>query len=282
MLVRVVTLHQQAHQTYSQEDNMSLFDPQLVNTSGCELPTLPLTPQQNEILQKVISGEFLRSPLEGINDLATDTIEGLLEGVGNLNTVPGAEGSLFVIETTLRIASEELTNMAFHADRLAGVVANPQNIQGLQGIQSIARTFNNFKNSIEGGTIGEDLVDYYTPFFNSILGPGTTNFEIIKGLLTGDFTNALRNAQAAAEGGDFTGALNLINDLLSISESIDQITGQLKAIRLSDEEALAGALDYLAKVGLGFSVLGMAEDPCFSQKVLQNIVNPDLKGLLNL
>ena len=32
------------------------------NTSGCELPTLPLTPQQNEILQKVISGEFLRSP----------------------------------------------------------------------------------------------------------------------------------------------------------------------------------------------------------------------------
>jgi len=26
----------------------------------------------------------------------------------------------------------------------------------------------------------------------------------------------------------------------------------------------------------------MAEDPCFSQKVLQNIVNPDLKGLLNL
>ena len=256
---------------------MSLFDPQLVNTSGCELPTLPLTPQQNEILQKVISGEFLRSPLEGINDLATDTIEGLLEGVGNLNTVPGAEGSLFVIETTLRIASEELTNMAFHADRLAGVVANPQNIQGLQGIQSIARTFNNFKNSIEGGTIGEDLVDYYTPFFNSILGPGTTNFEIIKGLLTGDFTNALRNAQAAGIADE-----NLIFDLLSISESIDQITGQLKAIRISDEEALAGALDYLAKVGLGFSVLGMAEDPCFSQKVLQNIVNPDLKGLLNL
>jgi hypothetical protein len=46
---------------------MSLFDPQLVNTSGCELPTLPLTPQQNEILQKVISGEFLRSDKHGFS-----------------------------------------------------------------------------------------------------------------------------------------------------------------------------------------------------------------------
>ena len=280
MLVHVVTLHQQAHQTYSQEDNMSLFDPQLVNTSGCELPTLPLTPQQNEILQKVISGEFLRSPLEGINNLATETIGGLIDGVGDLVVADGADpddNKLDRIQEILSGASEELTNMAFHADRLAGVDANPQNIQGLQGIQSIARTFNNFKNSIEGGTIGEDLVDYYTPFFSSILGPGTTNFEIIKGLLTGDFTNALKNAQAAGIADAET-----IDNLLSISESIDRISGILRAIRLSDEEALAGALDYLAKTGLGFSVLGMAEDPCFSQKVLQNIVNPDLKGLLNL
>ena len=257
---------------------MSLFDPQLVNTSGCELPTLPLTPQQNEILQKVISGEFLRSPLEGINNLATETIGDLINGVGDLVAAPGTDpDKLNRIQEILSGASEELTNMAFHADRLAGVDANPQNIQGLQGIQSIARTFNNFKNSIEGGTIGEDLVDYYTPFFSSILGPGTTNFEIIKGLLTGDFTNALVNAQAA----DIADA-ETIDNLLSISESIDRISGILRAIRLSDEEALAGALDYLAKTGLGFSVLGMAEDPCFSQKVLQNIVNPDLKGLLNL
>lgn len=256
---------------------MSLFDPQLVNTSGCELPTLPLTPQQNEILQKVISGEFLQSPLEGINNLATETIGDLIDGVGDLVVADGDLDKLDRIQDILSGASEELTNMAFHADRLAGVDANPQNIQGLQGIQSIARTFNNFKNSIEGGTIGEDLVDYYTPFFSSVLGPGTTNFEIIKGLLTGDFTNALVNAQAAGIADSET-----IDNLLSISESIDQITGQLNAIRLSDEEALAGALDYLAKTGLGFSVLGMAEDPCFSQKVLQNIVNPDLKGLLNL
>jgi hypothetical protein len=276
MPVRVVTPHPQVHQTYSQEDNMSLFDPQLVNTSGCELPTLPLTAEQNQILQSVLSGEFLRNPLEGINNFATETLVDLFDEVGSV-VAPGQEGSLSAIQDILANASNELTLMAAHSDRLSGIDSNPQNIQGLQGIQSIARTFNNFKNSIEGGTIGDDLVDYYTPFFSSILGPGTTNFEIVKGLITGDFTNALQNAQGlpGANG-------EAIADMLSISQSVDQAVGVLKALRESDVDALAGALDYLAKTGLGFSILGMAEDPCFSQKVLQNIVNPDLKGLLNL
>tara|TARA_E500000305_G_scaffold111818_1_gene127951 strand:+ start:2833 stop:3600 length:768 start_codon:yes stop_codon:yes gene_type:complete len=255
---------------------MSLFDPQLVNTSGCELPTLPLTAEQNQILQSVLSGEFLRNPLEGINNFATETLVDLFDEVGSV-VAPGQEGSLSAIQEILANASNELTLMAAHSDRLSGIDSNPQNIQGLQGIQSIARTFNNFKNSIEGGTIGDDLVDYYTPFFSSILGPGTTNFEIVKGLITGDFTNALQNAQGlpGANG-------EAIADMLSISQSVDQAVGVLKALRESDVDALAGALDYLAKTGLGFSILGMAEDPCFSQKVLQNIVNPDLKGLLNL
>jgi hypothetical protein len=38
----------------------------------------------------------------------------------------------------------------------------------------------------------------------------------------------------------------------------------------------------MAKSTLGFSVLTMAEDPCFSQKLLGQIAEPDLKGLLNI
>jgi len=255
-----------------------LFDPQLVNTSGCNLPTLPLTPEENEILQKVISGEFLRSPLEGMDNFATETLAGVADGIqafANGSNTPDQQGKLTQVANIITNAQEQLRDMAIHADRLSGVVGNPQNAQGLQGIQSIARTFNNIKNSIEGGTIGQDLVDHYTPFFQSILGPGKTNFEIIKGLIEGDFTNALANANADEEIRN-----QAIEDLFNISSSIDQAVGVIKSVRLSDEAALGGALDYLAKVGLGFSVLGMAEDPCFSQKVLQNIVNPDLRGLL--
>jgi hypothetical protein len=259
-----------------------LFDPQLVNTSGCELPTLPLTPEQNEILQKIIEGEFLRSPLEGMDNFATETLAAVADDIQDFANTPvfppdspEQQGKLTQVAERITNAQEQLRDMAIHADRLSGVAANPQNAQGLQGIQSIARTFNNFKNSIEGGTIGQDLVDHYTPFFQSILGPGKTNFEIIKGLIDGDFTNALRNANASPEIRN-----QAIEDLFNISTAIDNAVGIIESVRLSDQAALAGALDYLSKVGLGFSVLGMAEDPCFSQNVLQNIVNPDFKGLL--
>jgi hypothetical protein len=169
--------------------------------------------------------------------------------------------------------------MRDHTRRLSGLSENPGNALGLQGIQAIANTFNNFKNSIEGGTIGQDLVDNYTPFFQSVLGPGSTVFESLDGLLTGDFENALRNMEAAETDEEEQAAIQKVRQ---ITESVNDIVAQVESIRLNDENQLAGALDYVAKVGLGFSVLGMAEDPCFSQKVLQNIVKPDVKGLLNL
>ena len=178
-----------------------LFDPQLVNTSGCNLPTLPLTPEENEILQKVISGEFLRSPLEGMDNFATETLAGVADGIqafANGSNTPDQQGKLTQVANIITNAQEQLRDMAIHADRLSGVAGNPQNAQGLQGIQSIARTFNNFKNSIEGGTIGQDLVDHYTPFFRVYLDR-ENKFEIIKGLIDGDFTNALANANADPE-----------------------------------------------------------------------------------
>jgi hypothetical protein len=86
---------------------------------------------------------------------------------------------------------------------------------------------------------------------------------------------------AAAEFGQ-PGLQEAIGKVSDIAGTVGDLGRQIDAIRESDQLQLAGALDYVAKVGLGFSVLGMAEDPCFSQKVLQNIVKPDVKGLLNL
>jgi hypothetical protein len=250
----------------------NLFDPQLVNTTGCDLPTLPITEKQNELLQRVISGEIFENPLEGV---ATATQNAMNDAVNRL----GGFSNTGDIRESLANASDQIGLMRDHTRRLSGLSENPGNALGLQGIQAIANTFNNFKNSIEGGTIGQDLVDNYTPFFQSVLGPGSTVFESLDGLLTGDFENALRNMEAAETDADKQAAIQKVRQ---ITESVNDIVAQVESIRLNDENQLAGALDYVAKVGLGFSVLGMAEDPCFSQKVLQNIVKPDVKGLLNL
>ena len=250
----------------------NLFDPQLVNTTGCDLPTLPITEKQNELLQRVISGEIFENPLEGVANATQDAVN---EAFSRLGSFSGTSD----IRESLANAADQIALMRYHTRRLSGLSENPGNALWLQGIQAIANTFNNFKNSIEGGTIGQDLVDNYTPFFQSVLGPGSTVFESLDGLLTGDFENALRNMEAAETDAEKQAAIQKVRQ---ITESVNDIVAQVESIRLNDENQLAGALDYVAKVGLGFSVLGMAEDPCFSQKVLQNIVKPDVKGLLNL
>ena len=255
----------------------NLFDPQLLNTSGCELPTLPITDEQNEVLKQIVSGEFLRDPLEGLASGAQDKLSNAVNRLSN-----PLLGDTSDIKDTLEAAYEQITNMISHSQRLSGVQSNPGNAVGLQGIQAIANTYNNFKNSIEGGTIGEDIVDHYSPFFQSILGPGTTIFESVNGILSGDLENALRNMEAAAAEDGQPGLQEAIGKVSDIAGTVGDLGRQIDAIRESDQLQLAGALDYVAKVGLGFSVLGMAEDPCFSQKVLSNIVNPNSKGLLNL
>jgi len=249
-----------------------VFDPQLVNTTGCDLPTLPISEQQNELLQKVVSGEVFRNPLEGVATTAQNAINNAIGTLGKFDDTDD-------IQEALAGAADQIALMQDHTRRLSGLSENPGNALGLQGIQAIANTFNNFKNSIEGGTIGEDLVDHYTPFFQSILGPGTTVFESLNGLLTGDFENALKNMEAAETDSAQQAAIQSVRQ---ITESVNDIVAQVEDIRLNDENQLAGALDYVSKVGVGFSILSMAEDPCFSQKVLGNIVNSDIKGLLNL
>ena len=134
-----------------------VFDPQLVNTTGCDLPTLPISEQQNELLQKVVSGEVFRNPLEGVATTAQNAINNAIGTLGKFDDTDD-------IQEALAGAADQIALMQDHTRRLSGLSENPGNALGLQGIQAIANTFNNFKNSIEGGTIGEDLVDHYTPF----------------------------------------------------------------------------------------------------------------------
>ena len=99
-----------------------------------------------------------------------------------------------------------------------------------------------------------------------------------KDLIEGDFRGAFY-ALAAQAATDPTGGA--ASALLNLTESLSQAINLIDIIRQADELAVAAALEYIGKYTLGFSALEMLEDPCFSQKILQNITNPGSFDILN-
>ena len=187
------------------------------------------------------------------------------------------EGDVEALIGQLEDVSSHISDFSQHADRLSGVtdVGNLGDLPGLAGLNSLASNINNVKNSIEQDTFGEDVVDHYSAMFSSILGPGSTLFEGANALIEGDVEALIGQLEAFEEGDQFP-------SLTSISTSVTQIGEDIQNIIESDNDYALAAIDYLAKVSLGTSVLSMVEDPCFGQKLLQQVVKPDIKGLLNI
>ena len=287
-----------------------LFDLDLFNTSGCELP-LPLPPEQLQVLEDIITGEAFRSPVEGaVNNIlggvgdiievfanATDTL--LIREDGNpLATFIDQDGNVQIhtavsyMTERLNRATEISEEFQAHAYRLSGVsnYLNGYNeyggigeYPGLSGIQAIAQNFNNIKNTIESGNLGDALIDHYSPFFGSILGPGEAMYESFNSLINGDiraFLNTFPITDNRLNLGG--GTIQQLEELIGLGNSILDFELSIRNLIDSDNNYYFAALDYLAKSSLGFSVLTMLEDPCFSQKLLGQIAKPDLKGLLNI
>ena len=130
------------------------------------------------------------------------------------------------------------------------------------------------KNALDGDP-AEAVIDHYSAMFSGILGPGSSAFNTVNALIDGDLQQVLGELEALEDGDDFP-------DLSSIVNSVTDLQNDITNIINGDNDFALAAVDYLAKVSLGTSVLQMAEDPCFGQKLLQQIGSPDIKGLLNL
>lgn len=257
---------------------MPLIDLDLFNPSGCETPPLPFSPEQIEVLKSVVDGTAFENPVAGVvnqvNSAAVAAVSKVDSLRGNVNDI---FGKLPDISDALEDLSAHISDFSQHADRLSGVtdVGNLGDLPGLAGLNSLASNINNVKNSIEQDTFGEDVVDHYSAMFSSILGPGSTLFEGANALIEGDVEALIGQLEAFEVGDQFP-------SLTSISTSVTQIGEDIQNIIESDNDYALAAIDYLAKVSLGTSVLSMVEDPCFGQKLLQQVVKPDIKGLLNI
>jgi len=262
---------------------MPLIDLDLFNPSGCETPPLPFSPEQIEVLKSVVDGTAFENPVAGVvnqvNSAAASAVGRLDSVIGDpfdSKFIPSQQNEIRGLSDKLEDLSSHISDFSQHADRLSGVtdVGNLGDLPGLAGLNSLASNINNVKNSIEQDTFGEDVVDHYSAMFSSILGPGSTLFEGANALIEGDLEAFLGQVEASGNV-NFSKANSILNSINQIGEDIQNIIE-------SDNDYALAAIDYLAKVSLGTSVLSMVEDPCFGQKLLQQVVKPDIKGLLNI
>ena len=289
-----------------------LINLDLFNTSGCDQPPLPLPESTLNTLRNVITGEAFRSPVEG-------AVNGVIEGAGTMigqlansfdtplllaNGQPalttlddfGVPRPVTVSEylsEKLVIIKEASDNFQSHAYRLSGMSNYKEGFEaggsigdlpGLTGLQAIAQNYNNVKNALDSGNIGEVLVDHYSPFFGSILGPGQALYDSVNSLINGNIRGFLDEFPTTEDGRlNLTGfKAEQVDNLLQLGRDVLDLQKSIENLIESDNSTYFAALDYISKTTLGFSVLTMMEDPCFSQKLLGQIAKPDLKGLLNL
>ena len=301
----------QINQTDAYIAQGQLFNLDLFNTSGCDLPPLPLSSDQLQAIQDIITGEVFRSPVEDVVNSALSGGGEILESLANavdidltdnagnpLSTYVDDQGVVRVYTATqfLNERVSQLTTISNefqdHAYRLSGASnykdgfepgGGVGDLPGLVGLQSLAQSYNNVKNAIDSGNIGQAVVDHYSPFFSSILGPGQALYDSVDSLLNGNIRGFLSEFPLTDERLDLSDAtVDQLQQLISLGNSTLDLVTSVRNLIDSDNATYFAALDYLSKSSLGFSVLSMLEDPCFGQKLLSQISKPDLKGLLNI
>ena len=252
--------------------SQALIDLDLFDPGGCETPPLPFNPEQIEVIKKVVSGEAFENPVSGAVNKALNGLSDALDKLENLDDPAGSDAVL--LASALQSTRDVVVEFSDHSDRLSGVLDSDGEVPGLAGLNSLAKSFNNVKNALEGNP-AEAVIDHYSAMFSGILGPGSSAFNTVNALIDGDLQQVIGELEALEPGDQFPDLSSIVNSVTDLQEGITSIID-------NDNNLALAAVDFLAKVSLGTSVLQMADDPCFGQKLLQQIGSPDIKGLLNL
>ena len=281
-----------------------LINQDFIDLSGCDIPALPISDEALDIINKAISGELFINPVQNaLNavgaevgkiitevDNAVGSVFMTLDGTQLGTPIPGVDLSLFGGENPtaaqfITSLSDRVTNtanfMQEQSDILSGVSLTKDgfdqnggvsDMPGISAIQSLAAGFNNTVNSLSNT---DELLDNYSQFFGSVLGPGTDLTNGINAALEGDFRTALNLLPR-----DSNGNINFLNastqNLQDLVDAYDSVMVAKNAVEelINNERALVlAATEYLVKATFGFSILAMLADPCFGKIVADKVFN---------
>ena len=139
---------------------------------------------------------------------------------------------------------------------------------GIMGVQNIANGFNNVKNSLEEP---DEVFDKYSEFFGSVSGPGSELYNSVNAALEGDVTQAFAAFPTSGDGSINFQDLNQLTEMANAFDAANTAAQQVDQLINNEKALVTAAVEYLGKVGFGFSILAMLADPCFGQKLAKKI-----------
>tara|TARA_Y100000114_G_scaffold71873_1_gene65825 strand:+ start:2121 stop:3128 length:1008 start_codon:yes stop_codon:yes gene_type:complete len=292
---------------------MPVFTRQLLDVTGCDIPSLDLSTAEKKLLDLIGSDEgAFQNPIEGAMGKVQGSISDILTSINNaggpsagitIDVITNADGSVTISEnplgsqTTFGFLAEnlELLNgnvdeFRIHSDRLSGVsVANPfgsneygpGGIQGeypgIAGLHAIASQFNSLQETFRDPA--QAAKDHYSPIFNSLFGPGDDMMRSLDSLVSGDIGNFLTNFPTGGNPGG--GNSQAVQDLARLGSSLKDFQASIPALINDDNLQFEFAIDYIAKKTTGLSILSMLDDPCFGTRLLNKVGKGEFKAAAN-
>jgi len=268
---------------------MGLYSRDLFNVTDCDFSSLILSEEQKALVQGVVDGSAFTNPIEAGMQEAQGAIDQTLAGINtSLGEIIGLDedGNQ---QTTFGFLADNLSNLRggidayrVHSDRLSGVSLSKTfgedspygfggiagEYPGLAGLQQVAQTYNSLKETFRDPT--QAAKDNYSPIFNSLFGPGNDLMRSMTSLVNGDVGNFLSNYPTGS-------GPEAIQEVTRLGTEILELQSDVTNLINDDNLQYEFALDFIAKHTVGLSVLQMLDDPCFGQKLLQQIGSPSFK-----
>ena len=275
--------------------------------NNCDEQTQIFTDEVRDVVQGALTGQIFQNPVDSLiqgSKLLIESNSGLSSTIGSaLETagggVPGGPDltqAKTSIENLTQILTGDptnpdsvsfasvLTNAQNFTNRLSGrLIDNEGTVYQLANAVGIATTYNNIVNNLR--LPNQDLIDNFTPAFESILPTGGGELFASVQSLNQNITGIL---------GQYTDVSGWANNVNTINEFVTSITDATQAISQSianvqnlvqsGKDYIDNALALIKRYGLAQLAISSAlNDPCFAGELLQNVVGtPELKKSLEI
>lgn len=245
--------------------------------SNCSLISGLIPPGVKKFINAFMSGNLLRNPLGTVFGLLGDQIGQLMEAVGLLQAVDGA--NLTQLNQKLSTLNQDLQKFKKHTDILSGLIRDPdQGYATLDQIIGVMSAYNSMKDVLKDP--GAKLEDNFSQAFSSLnprfVGPFFENFSANMN----EIERLLGEISIITDANGVQTLSGPIDELAKLADNVGDLSATMEGFIEGDKATYLAAAAVLADYALANGLVSsMLSDPCFGGQVITNLItNPEARN----